>query len=86
VTKKRFSVEQTTAVLQQVTGGIPVEDVFRQVGISEQASYRWKKVYGNLQPVRRRAVVRYVTGRYGVSERHACRAARFWRSSLRYER
>ena len=29
--------------------------------------------------------MRYLTGRYGVSERRACRAARFWRSSLRYE-
>ena len=48
--KKRFSVEQITAVLQQVTGGIPVGDVCRQVGISEQTFYRWKKVYGNLQP------------------------------------
>lgn len=28
--------------------------------------------------------MRYLTGRYGVSERRACRAARFWRSSLRY--
>jgi putative transposase len=24
----------------------------RQVGISEQTSYRWKKAYGNLQPSR----------------------------------
>ena len=43
-------MEQITAVLQQVTGGIPVGDVCRQVGISEQTFYRWKKVYGNLQP------------------------------------
>ena len=34
--KKRFSVEQITAVLQQVEGGVPVGDVCRQVGISEQ--------------------------------------------------
>ena len=48
--KKRFSVEQIAAVLQQVTGGVPVGDVCRQVGISEQTFYRWKKAYGNLQP------------------------------------
>ena len=30
--KKRFSVEQITAVLQQVDGGVPVGDVCRQVG------------------------------------------------------
>jgi len=35
--------------------------------------------------VRQREVVRYLTGRYAVSERRACRATRFWRSSLRYE-
>ena len=39
--KKRFSVEQITAVLQQVGGGVPVGDVCRQVGISEQTYYRW---------------------------------------------
>jgi putative transposase len=50
VKKKRFSVEQITAVLQQATKGVPVGDICRQVGISEQSFYRWKKVYGNLQP------------------------------------
>jgi len=29
--------------------------------------------------------MRYLMGRYGVSERRACRTACFWRSSLRYE-
>ena len=46
--KKRFSVEQITAVLQQVAGGMPVGDVCRQVGISEQTFYRWKKQYADL--------------------------------------
>jgi len=50
VKKKRFSVEQMTAVLQQVAGGVPVGDVCRQVGISEQTFYRWKKTYGGMQP------------------------------------
>lgn len=48
--KKRFSVEQITAVLQQVTGGVPVGDVCRQVGISEQTFYRWKKQYSGMLP------------------------------------
>ncbi len=48
--KKRFSVEQITAVLQQAEGGVPIGDICRQVGISEQTYYRWKKVYGNLPP------------------------------------
>ena len=48
--KKRFSVEQITSVLQQVTGGVPVGEVCRQVGISEQTFYRWKKAYGAMLP------------------------------------
>ena len=48
--RKRFSVEQITAVLQQVTGGVPVGEVCRQVGISEQTFYRWKKTYGSMLP------------------------------------
>ena len=50
--KKRFSVEQITAVLQQVAGGVPVGDVCRQVGISEQTFYRWKKSTEICSPVR----------------------------------
>jgi putative transposase len=50
VKKKRFSVEQITAVLQQADQGVPVGDLCRKVGISEQSFYRWKKVYGSLQP------------------------------------
>ena len=48
--KKRFSVEQITSVLQHVAGGVPVGDVCRQVGISEQTFYRWKKAYGAMLP------------------------------------
>src|ERR1044071_6593192 len=48
--KKRFSVEQITTVLQQAAQGVPVGDLCRKVGISEQSFYRWKKVYGGMQP------------------------------------
>jgi putative transposase len=34
--KKRFSVEQIVAVLKQAELGLPVADLVRQVGISEQ--------------------------------------------------
>jgi putative transposase len=50
VKKKRFSVEQITSVLQQVQGGVPIGEVCRQVGISEQSFYRWKKIYGGMLP------------------------------------
>ena len=54
--RKRFSVEQITSVLQQVTGGVAVGDVCRQVGIAEQTFYRWKKVYGGMLPGEAREV------------------------------
>lgn len=47
---KRFSVEQIVAVLKQAELGAPVADLIRKVGISEQTFYRWKKVYGGLEP------------------------------------
>src|SRR5512144_1955011 len=47
--KKRFSVEQIVAVLKQAELGLPVADLIRQVGISEQTFYRWKKQYAGLE-------------------------------------
>ena len=38
--KKRFSVEQRVAVLKQAELGLPVADLVRRVGISEQTFYR----------------------------------------------
>lgn len=40
---KRFSVEQIVAVLKQAELGMPVTEIVRKVGISEQTFYRWKK-------------------------------------------
>jgi putative transposase len=50
VKKSRFSVEQISAVLKQAEAGIPVVELIRKVGISEQTFYRWKKIYGGLDP------------------------------------
>ena len=47
--RKRFSVEQIVAVLKQVEVGVPVVEVCRQVGISEQTFYRWKKQFVGLE-------------------------------------
>ena len=47
--RKRFSVEQIVVVLKQAELGLSVADLTRQVGISEQTFYRWKKQYGGLQ-------------------------------------
>lgn len=38
--RKRFSVEQITAILQQAARGTPVVELCRQHGLSEQSFYR----------------------------------------------
>lgn len=47
--RKRFSVEQIVAVLKQAEMGIPVAELIRQIGITEQTLYRWKKQYKGLE-------------------------------------
>jgi putative transposase len=49
VKKKRFSVEQIVAALKQIELGLTVADAARQMGVSEQAIYRSKKIYGGLE-------------------------------------
>jgi len=44
--RKRFSTEQIVAALKQVELGLPVADLVRQLGVSEQTYYRWKRAYG----------------------------------------
>jgi putative transposase len=46
---KRFAVEQIVTILKQAELGMPVADIIRQVGISEQTFYRWKKQYAGLE-------------------------------------
>jgi putative transposase len=47
--KKRFSVEQIVGVLKQAEVGVPVAELIRKVGISEQTFYRRKKQYVGLE-------------------------------------
>jgi putative transposase len=48
--RKRHSVERIVAILRQVELGMSVADAIRQVGVSEQTFYRWKRQYGGLEP------------------------------------
>ena len=48
--RKRFSVEQITGILKQAELGTPVQELCRQHGVSEQSFYRWKKIYGGMEP------------------------------------
>lgn len=47
--KQRFSTEQIVSVLKQAEMGLPVADLIRRVGITEQTFYRWKKQYAGLE-------------------------------------
>ena len=47
--RKRFSVEQIVTIVKQAELGMPVAELIRRVGISEQTFYRWKKHYSNLE-------------------------------------
>ena len=46
--RKRFTEEQIVKVLQEAEAGIPIKELVRKHGMSEQTFYRWKKKYGGL--------------------------------------
>lgn len=46
--RSRFSEEQIIGVLKEADAGIPVLDLCRKHGLSEQTFYRWKKKYGGM--------------------------------------
>jgi len=47
--KSRFTERQIVVVLKQAEAGVPVQDLIRKYGISEQTFYRWRKQYGGLE-------------------------------------
>jgi len=46
--KSRFSEEQIATALRHVDAGVPVAEVTRALGISEQTYYLWRKKYGQM--------------------------------------
>ena len=46
--KARYTEEQIAYALRQAELGIPVEEVVRKMGVSEQTFYRWKKHYAGM--------------------------------------
>ena len=46
--KSRYSAEQIAFALRQAESGVPVSEVCRKMGISEQTFYRWKKRFVGL--------------------------------------
>jgi putative transposase len=47
--KKKFSVEQIVSVLKRAEVGVPIAELIRKVGITEQTYYRWKAKYAGLE-------------------------------------
>ena len=50
--KKRFTVERIVGILKQAEAGVPVRELVRNEGISEQTFYRLKKQYVGLGSTR----------------------------------
>ena len=48
--RKRYSVEQIAAAVQQHEAGMSVPDICRKLGNAEQSFYRWRSKYGELEP------------------------------------
>ena len=48
--QSKFTDQQIAFALQQAEGGTPVEEVCREMGVSQATIFRWKKVYGGLMP------------------------------------
>lgn len=46
--KSRFTEAQIVGVLKQAEAGVPVKDLCRKLGISDQTFYNWKAKYGGL--------------------------------------
>ena len=46
--KKNFSEEQIAHVLRQAEAGVPVGDLIRKTGITEQTFYRWKRKFAGM--------------------------------------
>jgi len=44
----RHTVDQIVAILDEGKAGVPVKDLLRKHGISEQTYYRWKAKYGGM--------------------------------------
>ena len=47
--KSRFTETQIVEILKQTDAGVPVNDIYRQAGISVPTYYQWKSKYGGLE-------------------------------------
>ena len=48
--KSRFTEEQIIYAIKQREAGVPIDELCRKYGITQQTFYRWRKKYGGLTP------------------------------------
>jgi putative transposase len=48
--RSKFTPEQIAAAVKQAEAGIPVAELARRLGVSENTFYRWRSKYGGLAP------------------------------------
>jgi len=48
--RKRYSVEAIVAAVKHHEQGTSVPDICRKLGIAEATFYRWREMYGGLEP------------------------------------
>jgi len=47
--RKRFSEEQIIGILKEAVAGMPVQELIRKHGVTEQTYYRWKRKFGGME-------------------------------------
>ena len=48
--KSRYTAEQIAYALKQAEAGVPVAELCRKYGISQQTYYRWRSKFGEMAP------------------------------------
>jgi putative transposase len=48
--RSKFTDEQIAFALKQHELGVPINEICRRLGVSEQSFYRWKAKYGGMLP------------------------------------
>jgi putative transposase len=46
--RSSFTEEQIAHVLRQAEAGVPVQELVRKTGVTEQTFYRWKRRFGGM--------------------------------------
>jgi putative transposase len=46
--KKRFTEEQTIQAIKRLEGGVPAKELSRELGVSQQTLYLWKRRFSGM--------------------------------------